>query len=447
MSIAEHSIAERIARTLDTIEIANDEGLNAFITVDRDGAMVTARAADERRAAGTMLGPLDGEPIAVKDNLDTAGLRTTFGLGVFADRVPDTDAEVVRRLRAAGAIIVGKTNMTELACGTVGVNVHYGDVANPLRADHYPGGSSSGSGAAVGAGLVNDAIGTDTGGSIRHPAATCGIVGMKPTFGRTANDGVSVCTRSMDHVGPMSISTAHAADVLAAIQVEGLDDPSARLGEPITGAKVAVLTGEFLDACDTDVVSAFEPAIGVLESLGAEVHELDLGLDLRAVDDEIANVLGSDLIDEYGELLAAAGHDAVGPELWAWYALYERVAPEAHAAAAERQASLTRLVAERMAGVDVVICPSTRTGTRTIAEGQAAARFDRVGNLALWDVTGQPSVTIPFGADATGMPLGLLINGHTGADARVLQIADAIEQATRFAHLPGRFDRSSTRLS
>lgn len=425
-------IADHISTALDAIEIANDEdGLNAFITIDRDGAMAAARAADERRATGRLLGPLDGVPIAVKDNLDTAGLRTTFGLGIYRDRVPDRDADVVRRLRAAGAVIVGKTNMTELACGTVGDNLHYGDVENPLGHDRYPGGSSSGSAAAVAAGLVDHAIGSDTGGSIRHPAAACGIVGLKPTFGRTANDGVSVCTRSMDHVGPMSISSTLAADTLAAIQIDGADDPRARIGAPIIGTRVAVLTGAFLDSCNAEVLAAFEPAPRHLEALGCEIHELDLRLDLRAIDEEIATPLGADLFDEYGEEIRSAGHDAFGPELWTWYERYAHIDADTYAAAAERKAALTRQVCDALAPFDIAICPTNRTRTRTVAEGLAADPFERVGNLVLWDVTGHPSATVPFGTDGDGFPLGLLVNGLLGNDAHVLQVCDAIERATR----------------
>ncbi|MEM7143112.1 MAG: amidase [Actinomycetota bacterium] len=442
-------VVDHITETLDGIERweRGDDGppLNAFITLDHDGALAAARAADERRANGTTLGPLDGVPIAVKDNLDTAGLRTTLGLGVYADSVPETDAEVVRRLRAAGMVIVGKTNMTELACGTVGVNEHFGDTCHPSDDHRYPGGSSSGSAAIVATNLVNDAIGTDTGGSIRHPAAACGRTGLKPTYGRVSNHGVSVCARTMDHVGPICFSATHAADLLAVIQRDGLDDPTALVGQPVTGARVSVLTGEFLDACDTDVVDGFEPAIVAFEALGVTIDELDLGVDLRAIDDEVANPLGADLFVEYGELITEAGPHAIGRELWEWYTLYQAIDDGARRTALAEQRRLTRLVTAAMADVDVVICPTTRTGVRTFAEGRAADRFERVGNLALWDVTGQPSITVPFGTDANGNDLGLLITGHRGADAQVLQIADAFEQATRFAHLPGRWDRTSTR--
>ncbi len=422
------TIADRIAATLDALERAEPD-LNAFITIDREGAMAAARAADARE---TPLGPLDGVPVAIKDNLDTAGLRTTFGLGIFDDRVPETDAEVVRRLRAAGAVIVGKTNMTELACGTVGVNEHYGDCRNPLDAERYPGGSSSGSAATVGARLdvgVRHAIGTDTGGSIRHPAAACGIVGLKPTFGRVSTDGGSVCARAMDHVGPMTATVAEAAALLGVIQIDGADDPTRLLSARPDGLRVGVLRGEFLDHADPDVVAAFEPAIGVLErELDATVVDLDLGVDLRAADDEIANVLGADLITTYGGTLHEAGRDRIGRELWSWVELYEDVEPGARAMALHRQADLRERVAAAMSDVDVVICPTTRTATGTVADGQAMDRFRRVGNLALWDITGHPSLTMPFGS-ADGLPLGLLITGHLAADARVLQVAAAIERA------------------
>ncbi|MEM9521294.1 MAG: amidase [Actinomycetota bacterium] len=422
------AVADHITQTLDYIAASQAE-LNAFITVDRAGALAAAAAADERRASGTVRGPLDGQAVAVKDNLDTAGLATTYGLGVFQGRVPTTDAAVVAQLREAGAIIVGKTNMTELACGTVGINVHYGDVRNPLRAGHYPGGSSSGSAAAVAAGLVSFAIGSDTGGSIRHPASTCGIVGHKPTFGRVSNDGASVCTRSMDHIGPMTANVADAAALLAVIQTAGHDDPTARLGQPLDGASIGLLRGDFVDRCDDDVMAAFEPVVALLEALGCTVTDLDLGLDLRAVDDDIATVLGADLVHEYGEVFAHGGHDAFGPELWEWYSRYERVDPVDYRAAEASQRALSSEVSNRISAFDAVICPTTRTGTRTVLEGEAADRFERVGNLALWDVTGHPSLTMPFGTDRSGLPLGLLISGPLGADAGVLQIGHQVESA------------------
>jgi len=412
---------------LDRLEAA-DAHLRCFITIDRIGAIAAAEAADARQQRGESLGPLDGVAVVVKDNLDTAGLRTTFGLGLFRERVPTADAEVVRRLRAAGTVIVAKANMTELACGTVGANVHFGDCRNPLDTDRYPGGSSSGSAAAVAAGLVRHAIGTDTGCSIRHPASACGVVGFKPTFGRTSNEGVSVCARGLDHVGPIAATVAGAADLLAAIQHDGLDDPRALVGTPVTGLRVARLTGEFLAQCRPDVLAAFEPAAALIGSLGATVGDLDLDHDLQAVDD-VANVLGADLFDEYGDVLGRADRDAVGADLWAWYDQYQQIAPEAYAAAELEQQRITAEIHDRMRDWDLVISPTTRTGTGTFAEGAAEPRMMRMGNMSIWDLTGQPAITIPFGACANRMPLGLQIIGRRGDDARVLQLAAAVEAA------------------
>lgn len=421
------AIVDDTRALLDRLEAANED-LHCFITIDHAGALAAAAAADTRRQTESRLGPLDGVPVAVKDNLDTAGVRTTFGLGLFRARVPAEDAEVVSRLRAAGAVIVAKTNLTELACGTVGTNVHYGDCRNPLDPDRYPGGSSSGSAAAVAAGLVRHTIGTDTGCSIRHPAAACGVVGIKPTFGRTSNHGVSVCARGLDHVGPIAATVPEAAALLHAIQSDGHDDPGLRIGEPVTGLRVAVLTGDFLAHCRPDVLAAFEPAAAVFGGLGAITGELDLGYDLQAIDD-IANVLGVDLFDEYGALLRAAARDEVGPELWRWYDEYQQVDAAAYATAEAEQRRITAEAEARMADWDLLVTPTTRTGTGTFAEGDAEPRMMRMGNLSIWDLTGQPAATVPFGRCRNDMPLGLQIVGRRGDDARVLQLAAALEAA------------------
>ena len=168
-----------------------------------------------------------------------------------------------------------------------------------------------------------------------------------------------------------------------------------------------------------------------IAEIGCEIHELDLKLDLRAIDEEIATPLGADLFDEYGEVIRNAGHDAFGPELWTWYERYARIDADTYAAAAKRKATLTRHVCDALASFDIVICPTHQTRTRTVAEGLAADPFERVGNLVLWDVTGHPSATVPFGTDGDGFPLGLLVNGPLGNDAHVLQVCDAIERATR----------------
>src|SRR6185295_1822211 len=200
--------------------------INAFITVTRDQALATAREMEAEQKSGKLRGPLHGIPIALKDNIDTAGIRTTAASGVFKDRVPTEDAEVVARLKKAGAILLGKLNLHEFALGGTSAVTYFGPVHNPWALDHVPGGSSGGSAAAIAADLCIAALGTDTGGSIRIPASLCGIVGFKPTYGRVSNRGVIPMSWTLDHVGPMCKTVEDAALMLAGIAGYDDSDPS-----------------------------------------------------------------------------------------------------------------------------------------------------------------------------------------------------------------------------
>ena len=247
-----------------------------------------ARTAETELAAGRSLGPLHGVPFALKDLFDTAGVRTTGGSKILADRVPAEDAVVTRRLRAAGAILLGKLTMHEFAYGPEGLNVHYGTSRNPWDAteERIPGGSSSGSGVAVAAGLAPLALGSDTGGSIRIPASLCGITGLKPTYGRVSRAGVLPLSWSMDHAGPMTRSALDAALVLrvlagydpadATTSVLPVPDYAAALTGNIKGLRVGVLRASFLDASAPEIRQAVESAAKALESLGAVVDEVTL---------------------------------------------------------------------------------------------------------------------------------------------------------------------------
>jgi aspartyl-tRNA(Asn)/glutamyl-tRNA(Gln) amidotransferase subunit A len=201
------SFLERIARL--------DPKIHAYLTVAASEALEAARRCDWELISGVDRGPLHGIPLAVKDLVDTAGIRTTSGSRILADRVPQQDATAVARLRAAGAVIVGKTNLNEFACGVTTTNAHYGDTHNPWDLARSPGGSSGGSGAAVAAGLCTVAVGTDTGGSIRIPAALCGIVGLKPSYGRVSCQGIMPLSWEQDHPGPMARTVHDAALMLA----------------------------------------------------------------------------------------------------------------------------------------------------------------------------------------------------------------------------------------
>ena len=255
----EASALELTDAILDRID--GHRELGAYISVTAERARDAAREADQRRARGDSLGPLDGIPVALKDNIDLAGIPATAGSAWFRDRVPRRDAVVARRLRSAGAVIVGKTNMHELAFGATNDNPHFGTCANAWDAARIPGGSSGGSGAALGADLCLAALGTDTGGSVRIPAALNGVTALRPTYGSVSNRGVLPITPSLDTVGAMARSAFDTATVARAIAGYDRHDPyavataraslpaSAPAGGPLRGLRVAIADGYFFDEC------------------------------------------------------------------------------------------------------------------------------------------------------------------------------------------------------
>ena len=268
------SPVELVRDCLARIERRNP-ALRAFITVDADGALATARALEAEAIGGRFRGPLHGVPVAHKDLCVVPGLPTSCGTRTrdyFHSDVPCTAAA---RLAAAGAILLGKLNMTELAMGPFGDNAHHGDVQNPWRAGHASGGSSSGSAAAVAAGLVAGAIGSDTGGSIRLPAACCGVVGLKPTYGRVSRAGVMPLSWTMDHIGPLAATVTDAALLFSLMaghdaadptsSPRPLDDVVGALETPVAGLRAAVPEAHFFDELSEDVEAAVRAAIGVLE--------------------------------------------------------------------------------------------------------------------------------------------------------------------------------------
>ena len=270
-----------------------DPALNAFITVTGESALAEARRAEGEILRGEWRGPLHGVPMALKDLIDTAGVRTTAASALYKDRIPNEDADVVRRLRQAGAVIVGKNNLHEFAYGGSSLVSYFGGVHNPWDVGRIAGGSSGGSAAAVVAGLAYAAIGTDTAGSIREPAALCGCVGLKPTYGRVSSRGVIPLSASLDHVGPLAATVADAAIVLQAIagydaaDITTVDVPVAdyvaALREDAKSLRVGVPRDYFFDDLDAEVASAMEHALRGIATLvrrGKEVR-LDVPLDRK----------------------------------------------------------------------------------------------------------------------------------------------------------------------
>src|SRR5881409_1220977 len=270
---------------LDRIEKLNP-AYNAYITVTRDVAMKSAEEAESEIQQKKWRGPLHGVPVAVKDLFDTAGIKTTAGSAVFKDRVPDKDAEVIRKLKAAGAVLVGKTNMHEFAFGGSSLVTHFGGVHNPWNLDRVAGGSSGGSAAAVAAGLCYGALGSDTGGSIRQPSAYCGIAGLKPTYGLVSTRGVIPLSWSLDHVGPMCRRVADAALMLQSIAgYDALDINSVNATPPdyvkgmarkVASLRIGIPRAMFYDALDPDIEQAVSEALRVLRGLTASTRDVEL---------------------------------------------------------------------------------------------------------------------------------------------------------------------------
>jgi len=424
------SAVERLERSLELIEVST-ETLNAFITVNEEGARTAALASDARRAKGEQLSPLDGTLIAVKDNIDTKGLRTTIGTALYEDRVPEADAHVVSKLRAAGAVVVGKSNMAEFACGTVGFNARFGNIGNPVDLDRYPGGSSAGSAAAVTARIVPLALGTDTSCSVRHPAATCGVVGFKPTWGRVSNEGVSVCAPPADHVGTIASTVADAAALLDVIQHDGHNDPAKLLGASVAGLRVGVLGGSFLSECEVGVRAAHDLSISRLADLGVDLSEVELDVDLADADSKLDEFC-ADILATYGDDIRAATAGQVEAKMLEWLLSYEDADPDLYKRSLEHRAELQAMLDQTFARFDLLVCPTAKRTAGRYIEAADEPRIDRVGNCVLWAFTGVPSLTVPAGLATAGpkasnMPVGLLINGPAGSDATVLQLGDAFE--------------------
>src|SRR5579872_4576824 len=270
---------------LARIQIYNPK-LNTFITVMREQALAQAKTAESEIQAGRFRSPLHGVPIALKDNIDTAGVRTTAASAVFDDRIPQEDAEVVRRLKAAGAIFVGKTNLHEFAMGGTSATSYYGPVRNPWALDRNPGGSSGGSAAAVSADLCYGALGTDTGGSIRTPASYCSVVGLKPTYGLVSIRGIVPLVLSLDHCGPLTRTVEDAAILLNTLAgYDRLDissvehaneDYVAKMKQPVADLRLGVPRVPFFDLLDDDVAKAVEDAIAVLARMTKSVKDVTL---------------------------------------------------------------------------------------------------------------------------------------------------------------------------
>ena len=417
---------------------ALDRKLNSFITVSAEGALAEARAAEEEIGRGRWRGALHGIPIALKDLVDTKGVRTTAASNLFKDRVPGEDAEAVTRLRAAGAVLLGKLNMHELAFGGSTVVSAFGAVHNPWALDRSVGGSSAGSAAAVAAGLCYGAIGSDTGGSIRQPAAFCGIVGLKPTYGRVSTRGALPLSWSLDHLGPMTRRVRDAALMLQpladAVDERGCASAPApdysRALEPKSGLRLGIPRAPFYEGLHPDVEQATSAALGVLASLGA--HALDVAVD-TAVDSAIV-VLRAEAY-AFHEATVASSPELYQPETLKRIRGGAEVTASAYIAA-KRKLEAARLDFRRVfETVDLLVLPTTPVPPPVIDELLAdmpnlrAREFVLLRNTRPWNGLGLPAISVPCGFTKDGLPIGLQIVGRRFQDQVVMRACAAFERA------------------
>jgi aspartyl-tRNA(Asn)/glutamyl-tRNA(Gln) amidotransferase subunit A len=419
-----------------------DGGLNCYITVTAEGALREARRLDRGRIKP---GPLHGLPLALKDLCATKGVRTTAGSKILGSWVPDFDATVVERWRAAGAVLLGKLNMHELAYGVTTNNPHFGPTRNPWDPARIPGGSSGGSGAAVAACLCAGAIGTDTGGSIRIPAGACGVVGFKPTYGRVSRHGIVPLSWSLDHVGPLAKTVEDAALLLTAMAGADPRDPTcstrrvenlrAAVRQSPKGMKVGVPREHFFDLLSDEVKEAFEGALAVLKRLGVRVVSLSLPSLTQAQPAELA-IMMAEASAYHGRSLQERPGD-FGADVRAFLELGRLVPATTMIAAQRLRARLGAECAAAFDRVDALVVPglavtAPRIEDQVVAVGGAIVDVGLAlsRNMMPFNLTGLPAVAVPCGQSGDGLPIGLQFVGPAFGESAVVRVANGYQQAS-----------------
>ena len=457
MTVAQ--LAERIReRQVSPVEVAAafiertdalESKVGAFVTRTPEDALAAATVAEAEIAAGGYRGPLHGIPVGVKDIYWTEGVRTTSGSLVRGDFVPGRDATAVRLLREAGAYSVGKTGTCEFAFDPTGRNEHYGVPNNPWGLDRMPGGSSAGSAAAVAAGFAPIALGTDTGGSIRIPAALCGLTGFKPTFGLTSRFGVTPLSWSLDTVGPLARSAQDAAIALNVLAGHDSGDPAsartervdytAGLDGGIRGMRIGVPKEYVWDVMDPEVEAAFRKALSDLENLGARVTEVSIPelawvppIAITITTAEAASIYG-DLVREQGDRFDQTIRRRIESGLF--------ITAERYVRATQARALFTRRLSAAFESVDLLATPTVGTPAplqgldfTSIGGKEASVREALLRATRIFNLSRQPAVAVPCGLSSDGLPLSMQLAGPAFEDARVLRAAHAYQGVTSWHH-------------
>jgi aspartyl-tRNA(Asn)/glutamyl-tRNA(Gln) amidotransferase subunit A len=442
---------ELLARRLSPVDVVmvllgriEADETNSFITVTAEQALEKASLAEREILAGHYRGPLHGVPFALKDIIYTRGVRTTMGSSLYAGHVPDHSATVARKLEEAGSVLVGKTNTHEFAYGPTGDRSHFGPTRNPHDAGRITGGSSGGSGAAVAANLCYGALGSDTGGSIRIPAALCGIVGMKPTFGRVSKSGVFPLSWSLDHVGPITRTVEDNAlmlNVLAGHDQEDhysvdrpAEDFTRHLELGLRGTGIGLPTSFYFDHVEEEVGALVREAVEVFRLLGAQVREVEIP-NLEDTLHAHRLILGAEAYAVHEERLENEP-ETLGEEVSERLMDGERLEAYRYANARRRGVLATDEFDHALHGVDVLLTPTLPiTATEIGQRGVSIGDYDESVRSALTrftgptDLTGHPSLSIPCGATASGLPVGLQLIGRRFDEATLYRFGHAYEEA------------------
>ena len=415
--------------------------LNSFITLTAEAALQSAQQAEETLRRGGYYGLLHGIPITLKDLFETQGVRTTAGSKIFAGHVPETDGAVVQKLKAAGAVILGKLNMHEIALGVTNDNPHFGACRNPWDLERTPGGSSGGCATALAARLCLGALGSDTGGSIRIPASLCGVVGLKPTRGRVSLRGVIPLSWNLDHVGPMARSARDAAILLRAIAGYDAEDPYSvnhpgeeylmTLKKGVSDWRVALASDAFFTEADTEVLAAVQDAARVFIQLGAHVEEVPFP-GAREAAQANGLMVTSDAAAFHRERLQNRPQD-FSPDVLQRLQTGAAYTSTEYILARHAQTLLRHQFERFFAEYDILLTPTTpiaaplRTGEDAVERARQLTRFTAPFNL-----TGLPALSLPCGFTREGLPIGLQIVSRPWAETQVFQAAYAYEGAARW---------------
>jgi aspartyl-tRNA(Asn)/glutamyl-tRNA(Gln) amidotransferase subunit A len=417
---------------------AHDNSIKANITVLADAALQRATELDAARAKGQWRGLLHGVTVAVKDNIDTAGVRTTSGSKFFADHVPDVDAPVVAKLKAAGAIIISKANMHEFAFGGTTQNITYGACRNPWDTDYIPGGSSGGSGAAVAAEMATVSLGTDTGGSIRLPACINGVVGIRPTSGRVSNHGSVAVSETLDTIGPLAYRAEDVARTLAVIEGHVGHDPWSHVGpydeivrtlhHGVDGMRIGIPTNYFFDDVHPDVLARVRAAIDVFASLGAELVDVTVP-DIEESQAKALKIMYSDAAAFHADRLANQ-KDLFDPDVYERMQIGVNTTGAQYADAVFWHRRWRLKLAELFNDVAFIVTPTTRVKTPQATGEDLVTITHRLSELTYgFGIAGVPGVSVPIGF-VDGMPTGMQLVGPAFSDGLLLRAATAYQSVT-----------------